>query len=117
MLPLATPVELLGGLIGRVQPAQILEPRGGLVIRRHALGLAAQKVRPNSKPFKIRLDRVGVFRLGTFEIRVVEAQDERSAAAADEEPVQQSRAGVADMDAAGRRRREPDHRERGHSPS
>ena len=39
------------------------------------------------------------------------------AVAADEEPVQQSRAGVADMDAAGRRRREPNHRKSGHSPS
>jgi hypothetical protein len=116
-LPLAAPVELLGGLIGRVQPAQILEPRGGLVVGRHPLRLAAHPVRPYPKPFQIRLDRVGVFRPRTLQIRVVEAQDERPAVAADEEPVQQSGASVADMDAAGRRRREPNHRKSGHSPS
>jgi hypothetical protein len=52
-----------------------------------------------------------------LEIRIVEAQDKRSAAAAGEEPVEQGGAGVADMDAAGRRWREPDDRKRGHSPS
>ena len=110
-------VEFLGGLIGLVKMTQFLEPRGGLVVGRHPLGLAAHEIRPDFKPFQIRLDRVGVFRPRALEIRVVEAQDERAPAAADQEPVQESGAGVADMDAAGRRRREPDHGKRGHSPS
>jgi hypothetical protein len=116
-LPLAARVELLGGLIRRVQPAQSLEPGGDRIVGRHPLRLAAHQVRPHSKPFQIRLDRVGVFRSRTLKIRVVEAQDERPAVAADEEPVQQRGAGIADVDAAGRRRREPDHLKSGHSPS
>jgi hypothetical protein len=117
LLALAAPVKLVRRLIGRIEPAQILKLRGGRVVGRHPLRLAAHQVRPNSEPFQIRLDRIGVFRLRTLEIGIVEAEDERAAAAAREEPVEKRGAGVADMDAAGRRWREPDHRRRGHSPS
>jgi hypothetical protein len=74
-------------------------------------------VRPNSKPFQIRLNRFGVFCPRAFEIRIVEAQDERPAVATGEEPVEECSAGVADMDAPGGRRREPDDRKGGHPPS
>ena len=63
LLQLSPPVELLRRLIGRVEPAEILEPSGGLVIGRHPLRLPAQEIRANSEPGQVRLDRVGVFRL------------------------------------------------------
>jgi hypothetical protein len=40
--------------------------------------LAAHEVRLDSQPFQVGLDRVGVFRLRTFEIGVIEAKDERA---------------------------------------
>jgi hypothetical protein len=79
--------------------------------------LAANQVRPNSEPLQIRLNRVGVFRPRTLEIRIVKAQDEFSTAPKGEKPVEQSGAGVAYVDAAGRRWREPDDRMRVHPPS
>ena len=117
LLPLAAPVEFVRRLIGGVEPAQGFEPRGGFVVGRHPLRLAAHQIRLDSQPLQIDLDRVGVFRLRTLEIGVVEAQNERSIAALGEQPVEQRRAGVADMDAPGRRGREPDDRGRAISPS
>jgi hypothetical protein len=60
--------------------------------------LAAHEVWLDSQPLQIGLDRVGVFRLRTLEISIVEAQNERSIAALGEQPVEQRGAGVADMD-------------------
>ena len=117
LLPLAAPVEFVGGLIGRIEAAQGLEPSGCFVVGGHPLGLAAHQVRLNSKPLQIGLDCVGVFPLRTLEIGVIEAQDERPVAALGEQPVQQRRADVADVDAAGRRRRETDDGGKAISPS
>ena len=114
LLPLAAPVEFVRRLIGGVEAAQGLEPCGGFVVGRDALRLAAHEVRLDSQPLQIGLDRLGVFRLRTLEIRVVEAQNERPIAALGEEPVEQRGAGVADMDAPGRRGRETNDRGEGH---
>src|SRR5208282_2723249 len=117
LLPLSAPVEFLRGLISRVKPALGLEPRGCFVVGRYPLRLTAHQVRLDSEPGEIRLDRFGIFGLRALEVRIVEAQDERSAAAVCEEPVEQSGAGVADVDAPGRRRGETNNRGGGHSPS
>ena len=114
LLPLAAPVELLRCLIGGVETVQGFEPCGCLIIGCHPLGLAPHQVRLNSQPLEIRLDRVGVFRLRTMEIRIIEAKDECSPAALGEQPVEECCAGVADVDAPGRRGCETDDRGRGH---
>ena len=87
LLPLAASVELVCRLIGGVEPAQGSEPCGSFVVGRHPLRLAAHQVRCDSQPLQIGLDRVGIFRLRTLGIRVIEAQDERSIAAPGEQPV------------------------------
>jgi hypothetical protein len=114
LLPLAASVEFVGRLIGRVEPAQGFEPRDGFVVGRHSLRLAAHHIRLDSQPLQIDLDRLGVFRLRTLDIRVIEPQNERPIATLGEKPVEQGRPGVADMDASGRRGRKPNDRGMGH---
>ena len=112
LLALAPPVELLRRLVGGIEAALRLERFGGGVIGRHPLRLAAHQVGLDAEPGEILLDRLGVFGLRALEVGVVEAEDERPAMPAGVEPVEQRGAGVADMNAPGRRGRETDDRGR-----
>ncbi len=117
LLALAPPLEFLPRLVRRIQPAQRFEFLGRFVISRHALRLPMHAIGRDSEPVEILFDRFGVFGFRAVEIGVVEAQDERPSMPAGVEPVEQRRAGVANVDAPGRRRREADDRRRGHSLS
>src|SRR5690606_15399473 len=92
----------------RGRAGRLLQPFDRLVIERGSLGLAADRVRPDAEPFEIAFYRVGILAFRTLGVRVVEAQDEAPAALPGEQPVEQRRACIADVDAAGGRRREAD---------
>src|SRR5690606_19388112 len=105
---LALQLQLVGRLVAGVEPARLLQPFDRLVIERGSLGLAADRVRPDAEPFEIAFYRVGILAFRTLGVRVVEAQDEAPVALPGEQPVEQRRACIADVDAAGGRRREAD---------
>jgi len=69
------------------------------------------------EPGEVGLDRIGIFGARTLAVGIVEAQDEAAALTRCEEPVQQSRARIADMDASGRRWRKADNWAMRHAPS
>ena len=117
LLALAPAVELLGRLVGGIEPARALQRLGRRFVKRHPLRLAAFQVGDDSEPGEVGLDRVGVFAPRPLEVGVVEAQDEAAAGAQGEEPVDQRGARVADMDEPGRRGGEADGGRGGHAPS
>ena len=75
-----------------------------------SVGLAHDEVRNRPQPGQIHLDGVGIFGLGAFHVRIIEAQHETPVVAAREEIVEQGRARIAKMDAASGGRRETDDR-------
>ena len=117
LLALAPAVELLRRLVGRIKSPERLEFLGRGVVEGHPFRLSPDEIGLDAEPGEVLLDRSGVFGLRAFEVGVVEAEDERAAVAAGEQPVQQGRAGVSDVDAPGRRGGEADDRSRIHEPS
>ena len=117
LLALAPAVELLGRLVGGIEPARPLQRLGRRFVKRHPFRLAAFQVGDDSEPGEVGLDRVGVFAPRPLEVGVVEAQDEAPVGAQGEEPVDQRGARVADVDEPGRRGGEADSGASGHAPS
>ena len=108
LLALAAPVELLRRLIAGVK--QPLGPQfiGRGMVNRHALGLPEDQIRVDAEPGEIDLDRLCVLLLGPFHIRVIEPKNELPMVFFSEKKVHERRAGIADMNTAGRGRRELD---------
>ncbi len=111
LLALAAAVELLRRLIGRVEPAQRLEFFGGGVVKGHPLRLAADEIglerRARRDPPRSSAAYSG------FERSTSVSSKRRMnvpPVAAGEQPVEQSRAGVSDVNAPGRRGRKTDDR-------
>ena len=73
LLALAPAIELLGGLVSRIEPPHRTQLLGRRLVERHALGLAADEVGNDAEPGQIGLDRVGEFGARAFDIGVVEA--------------------------------------------
>ena len=109
-LALAAAVELVGGLVAGIEPADVAQAVGGGVIEREPLRLPDDEVGHDAEPGEVLRDRIGEFGLRARQVGVVVAQQEAPAMAAREQPVEQRRPGVADMQVAGRRRREADER-------
>src|SRR3954468_275924 len=113
---LAIGFELLGRAETVIRPARChqLDHVGAidvqalrLVIRAMiAAGLDALVPR-QAQPPKVGENRVGRLARRALEVRVLDAEDERPAVAAGEQPVEQRRAGVADVELAGGTWRKP----------
>ncbi len=108
-LQAALALQLVRRLVAGIEPPGLLQPFRGGLIEREPLRLAELAVRRDAQPFEIDLDAQRIFLGGSFGIGVVESQDELAAMLAGEKIVQQRRARIADMDAAGGRRRESHH--------
>jgi hypothetical protein len=107
-LPLASAIQLVRRVIGRIEPAGRLQPADGFGINIEALRLASFLVPIQPQPAHILADAFDIFLARPLQVGVVEAQNELPPLAAGEEPVQQSGPEVADMDASRRARREAD---------
>ena len=105
----ALALQLLRRLETGIEPARRLQRSGRSVIKSESLRLAHFQIRLDAEPGQIDFDRRREFLRRAFEIGVVETQNEGAAMPAGEEIVQKRRAGVADMDAARRRRGEANH--------
>ena len=85
-----------------------LQALGRRLVEGHALGLAMDAIRRNTEPGEVVRNPVGKGPRRAFAIGVVEAEDETAALASGKQPVEQRRAQIADMNAAGGRRGETD---------
>ena len=103
-LPLAATVQLVLGFIAGVKPAQSLQLFSRRCIERKTLRLARHLVGMDAQPVQINLDGIGIFLPRAFLIGIVEPQHKSTAAMLGKQPVHQSRAGIADMDAPRGRR-------------
>ncbi len=109
---LALGVELLGRAVAVVRAAGLHQPRGRRPVQIEALGLAiAGRRRPlvpvEAEPPERVDDELDVLVGRARAVGVLDAQDEDAAVVAREQPVEQRRAGAADVQVAGRARREP----------
>ena len=113
---LAAKLELLRRLVAGVEHTRRLQPLDRRGIGVEAGGLMHGDVGAHAQPMQILLDLVGIFLARARDIGVVEPQHEAAAVLQREQPVEQGGARIADMDVAGRRRRETygdGHRRRG----
>ena len=117
LLAFATAVELFGRLVGGIELACPLERLGRLTVKRHPLRLPAFQVGDDSEPGEVGLDRISIFAPRSFEVGVVEAQDEATGRSRGEQPIDQRGARVADVNEPGRRGGEADGGNGGHAPS
>ena len=103
---LAPEIELLRRFVAGIENAGRLQPLDRRVIDLEAPRLIFGGVRKNTQPMQVVEDGVGKFLLRPGNVGVVEALDEAALVVQGEQPVEQSGARIADMDAAGRRRGE-----------
>src|SRR5690606_30665185 len=96
-------VELFLGFVAGIEPAGGNQPVARRIVKRGAVRLADQEVGLDAEPRQVNLYAVGKLAGGTREIGIVHAQHISAAVATGEEPVQQRRACIAQMDTAGRR--------------
>ena len=108
LLALALEIEFLRRLVAGIETFVRLERLDRRRIKRVALGLAGALIPHEAEPAQIRLDAGGEFGGGTLAVGVVEAQHEGATLLAREEPVGEGDVDVADMQPAGRARREAD---------
>ena len=114
-LALAAPIELFGGLVARIEERLLLQRLGRRRIAVEPVRLAeAVSCGDDAEPGEILDDGALIFGLRALAIRVVEAQQISPAGFQRGEPVEQGRAGIADMEVAGRRGSETELR-RGHA--
>ena len=113
-LALAAPIELFGGLVARIEERLLFQRLGRRRIVVEPVRLAGDLVRDDAEPGEILDDGALIFGLRALAIRVVEAQQISPAGFQRGEPVEQGRAGIADMEEAGRRGSETELR-RGHA--
>ena len=105
---LAPEVEFLRRLVAGVEQPCPLQPVDGVVIDLESPRLVLGGVLEDAEPMQVVEDRVGIFLPGPRDIGVVEALDEAAAVLGGEQPVEQRRARIADMDVAGGRWGETD---------
>ncbi len=110
----ALAVQFLLGLPGRVEAARGDEAVAGVVVKRGAVGLADLQVRGDAEPGKVGLDARRELFGRARAVGVVEAEDVLAGPGLGEQPVQQRRAGIAEMQAAGRGRGVADDGGHGH---
>ena len=103
---LAAKLELLGRLVAGIDPAGLAQPLELALVEVEPLRLAHDLVRCQPEPVEIVADRLVELRGRALAVGVVDAQDERAAVLPREQAVVQRGADVADVQPAGRRRRE-----------
>ena len=108
LLTFALSFELVGSFVARIEAPERLQPFRRRVIKEKALRLPHGERRRDAEPGEIDFDRLNLFLLRTFEISVIEPQNESSMMAPSEEEIQKRRSRIADVDAAGGRRGEAD---------
>src|SRR5690606_1890951 len=106
---LALAVEFVGGLVAGLEAAGGDEAVAGGVREGEAGGLADFEVRRNAQPCEIGFDALGEFFRRARGVGVIEPEDELAAVAACEQPVEDGRPGIAQMQAAGGGRRVADY--------
>ena len=101
--------DLLLGAEALVGGAALEELPGRVEVAVEAVGLEVGPLVPvEAEPPQGRLDAVRPVLAGSFDVGVLDPQHERAALVAGVEPVEQGGAGAADVEEAGRGRREPD---------
>jgi len=108
LLALALEVEFLRRLVAGIETFVRLERLDRRGIERVALGLAGALIPHKAEPAQVRLDAGREFGGRALAVGVVEAQHEDATLLAREEPVGEGDVDVADMQPAGRARREAD---------
>ena len=108
----ALDLELFLGLVGGVEPTRIDQPLLRRFIERSSIGLPDLEGRRDPEPCQICFDAVGEFLRRARNIGIVEAQHVAATGLEREQPVEQRRPGIAQMQPSGRRRRVADN---GHS--
>ena len=104
----AAALKLFWRLVGGVEAARLLQPFGRRRIEREAVRLPREEIVGEAEPCEIGLDPARELLGRALAVGVVQAQDEASAGLVREQPVEDRRPGVADMEPARRRRREAD---------
>ena len=105
---LAPEVELLRRLVAGVEQPCPLQPVDGFVVDLESPRLIFGGVLEDAEPMQVVEDRVGILLPGPRDVGIVEALDESAAVLRGEQPVEQRRARIADMDVAGGRWGEAD---------
>ena len=110
-LALAAAVELVGGLVAGIEPPGRAQALGGRVVDRQPLATGGWS-RSGTMPSQARSSAMASANSGlrARRVGVVIAQQEAPAMAAREQPVEQRRPGIADMEIARRGRGEADER-------
>ena len=108
--PLALELQLLRRLIARVEPAGRDQGIARGIVFGQPVGLAFLAIPAEAQPLQVVLDGCLELGLAAQPVGIVEPQDERAAMAPREQPVEQGRPDIADMQEAGRAGREADNR-------
>src|SRR5690606_27890025 len=95
-------------LVAGIEQPGLAQPPGSRFIEMGAPRLPLHNVRPDTEPIEIAFDLRGEFLARALDIGVVEAQHIPAGRLPGEQPVEQRGTRIADMDMAGRRRRETD---------
>src|SRR5262249_28081885 len=107
-LALALAVELILGLVAGIEAPFLLQQLSGRLIARHARGLAFLTLPDQPEPAQVLANALGESFRRSLHVRVVEPQPERAAVLSRKQPVENSRADVADVQAPRGARREAD---------
>ena len=110
LLQLSTFLELFGGFVTWIETAYFPKPCGGGLVELDPLRLTHRQIRNDAEPGEIDLDRLREFLARPGEISVIETQHESSIVRRGEQEVEQSHTCIADVNAAGRRRRKTNDR-------
>ena len=103
---LAAKIELLGRLVAGIDPPGGLEPLELALVEVEPLRLAHDPVGLEAEPVEIVADRVVELGRRALAVGVVDAEDERAAVLPREQEIVERGADIADVQPAGRRRRE-----------
>ena len=98
--------QFIRRFVTRVKQARIFQLLSCCIVVGDPVRLPLLQVRFDPEPVKVSLDGIGIFLLLADEVRVIETQDEPAAHLLGKKPVVERRTDVADVDMAGRRRRE-----------
>jgi hypothetical protein len=99
-LALAAAIQFIRGLIRRIQPPTRFQLLGSGLMRIGALHLPREEIMGEAEPCKVLDDRRFVFRLRTLGVGIIDAQKEFSTGLVREQPVDDSRPRIADMQQA-----------------
>jgi hypothetical protein len=102
------PLQLLGCFVAGIEQPRPLQPLHCCVVERDAPGLILDRVGRDAEPGEVLQCCIGIFLPRACHVGIVEALHEAAAVLQRKQPVEQSSARVADVQIAGRRRREAD---------